>query len=232
MEAPWWRLTGSATMTEALEQHDDFVQATIPGRYVLEMLASQPGGGAGLLATAGIADDGLRSPGYRVSGAQMEALHHALVRGSDDELYGVFRRPVPRGTYAAYVRQATGYRDLRAVFVGATDLYGLFGGGRRRHCRRVSSIRGRVELRIVRIEAPRRGDDGQHHEGQSAGSRAPKRCHGSIVPAPPAKMLFDRIGEDGKSRVRDALEDIVQERYGGGPARFSNAATVGTATVS
>jgi SAM-dependent methyltransferase len=47
------------------------------------------------------------------------------------------------------------------------------------------------------------------------------------VGAPPVKMLFDKVGEAGKENVRQALAAIVEERFGGGPIRLTNAATVG-----
>jgi SAM-dependent methyltransferase len=49
--------------------------------------------------------------------------------------------------------------------------------------------------------------------------------------APAAQMLFDRIGESGKQKVEEALAGIVEERFGGGPIRVTNSATVGTGRV-
>lgn len=51
------------------------------------------------------------------------------------------------------------------------------------------------------------------------------------VGAPPVQMLFDRVGADGEERVREALATIVEERFGSGPVRITNAATLGSGTV-
>jgi SAM-dependent methyltransferase len=50
--------------------------------------------------------------------------------------------------------------------------------------------------------------------------------------APPAKMLFDRLGPGGKERVHEVLAKIVKERFGYGPVRTTNAATVGVGRVN
>ncbi len=49
--------------------------------------------------------------------------------------------------------------------------------------------------------------------------------------APPVQMLFDRIGESGKGKVEEALAAIVEEKFGSGPIKVSNSATVGVGTV-
>lgn len=46
--------------------------------------------------------------------------------------------------------------------------------------------------------------------------------------APPVQVLFDQIGHAGKERVRDQLHAIVEDRFGGGPIRVTNVATVGS----
>ncbi len=50
--------------------------------------------------------------------------------------------------------------------------------------------------------------------------------------APPVKVLFDRIGPSGKERLRDQLRGIVEDRYGGGPLRVKNVATLGLGFAS
>jgi len=47
------------------------------------------------------------------------------------------------------------------------------------------------------------------------------------VGAPPVKVLFDRVGEAGKGEIKRALARIVQDRWGDGPMRLSNTATIG-----
>jgi len=51
------------------------------------------------------------------------------------------------------------------------------------------------------------------------------------VGAPPVQALLDRVGPDGKSRLRDALAELVEKRFGGGPIRTTNQATLGHGTV-
>ncbi len=46
--------------------------------------------------------------------------------------------------------------------------------------------------------------------------------------APPVQMIFDRIGPAGKERVRDKVRHTLEERFGGGPIRLTNVATVGS----
>lgn len=114
-------------MTERLEARDEFTHATIPIRYVAEMLSAQGDAETSeRLARVGIPVEALSQPGYRVAGAQIAALHDALVRDHDDELYGAFRRRVPRGSYASFLRLATAFPTLRDALVGAIDFYGLF----------------------------------------------------------------------------------------------------------
>lgn len=49
--------------------------------------------------------------------------------------------------------------------------------------------------------------------------------------APPMRVLFDKVGEEGKMKVKQALQEIVKERFGDGPVRISNSATVGIGTA-
>jgi SAM-dependent methyltransferase len=46
--------------------------------------------------------------------------------------------------------------------------------------------------------------------------------------APPVQALFDRVGPDGPDRIRAALTRIVEERFGSGPIRVTNVATLGS----
>jgi SAM-dependent methyltransferase len=45
--------------------------------------------------------------------------------------------------------------------------------------------------------------------------------------APPVQMLLDRVGPEGKNKLHDALAGIVDKRFGAGPIRLTNVATVG-----
>lgn len=50
--------------------------------------------------------------------------------------------------------------------------------------------------------------------------------------APPLQVLFDRIGSSGKDRLRDHLHEIIEERFGGGPIKVTNVATLGSGSAS
>jgi len=49
--------------------------------------------------------------------------------------------------------------------------------------------------------------------------------------APPVKLLFDKVGEGGKARVHDALQEVVAERFGTGPVTLTNTAMIAAGTV-
>ncbi len=50
--------------------------------------------------------------------------------------------------------------------------------------------------------------------------------------APPVQMLFDRVGLAGKQKLHDTLAGMVEQRFGAGPIRLTNVATVGCGVVS
>lgn len=112
-------------MTEALETGDGTTRATIPNRYLREMLGNVADP-ASLLVGAGLGASWLEHPGLRATGEATAAVYRAVVRTLDDELFGYFTRPVPRGTYATLVRLMTGCRNVRAALDAATELYRLF----------------------------------------------------------------------------------------------------------
>lgn len=49
--------------------------------------------------------------------------------------------------------------------------------------------------------------------------------------APPVQVLLDRVGPEGKQRVREALAAIIEDRFGSGGIRVRNVATIGCGTV-
>ena len=51
------------------------------------------------------------------------------------------------------------------------------------------------------------------------------------VAAPLVQALLDRVGPKGSRRVRDTLRRVVDERFGSGSIRLTNAGTVGRGTV-
>ena len=50
--------------------------------------------------------------------------------------------------------------------------------------------------------------------------------------APPVQVLFDRIGPSGKERLRDELREIIEDRFGTGPIRMTNVATIGSGSAT
>lgn len=51
------------------------------------------------------------------------------------------------------------------------------------------------------------------------------------VGAPPVQVMFDRVGDEGRERLRESLRGIVEERFGSGPIVTTNSATLGTGTA-
>lgn len=49
--------------------------------------------------------------------------------------------------------------------------------------------------------------------------------------APPVQVLLDRVGPAGRTRLQDTLRGMVEQRFGNGPIRLTNTATVGRGTV-
>ena len=45
--------------------------------------------------------------------------------------------------------------------------------------------------------------------------------------APPVRVLLDRVGADGQAKLEQVLAAIVAKRFGAGPVRLNNSATVG-----
>jgi len=52
------------------------------------------------------------------------------------------------------------------------------------------------------------------------------------IGAPPVKILFDQVGEDGQKRVQNALAEIIENRFGSDPISMTNVATVGYGNVA
>jgi len=106
---------------------DDLVRPTIPIGYVVEIASRCPSRAiARALAACSVAPRTLRAPRFRLSIAQFVRFHTALSRELDDEMFGYFPRPVPRGAYATLVRMLTGSADVRAMLESANRFYRLF----------------------------------------------------------------------------------------------------------
>jgi len=52
------------------------------------------------------------------------------------------------------------------------------------------------------------------------------------VGAPPVKILFDKLGDNGKVLIRKAMIEIIQERFGSDPIIMTNQATMGYGEVA
>jgi AraC-like DNA-binding protein len=102
------------------------------------------------LAEASIPPRAMASRRARISIAQFERFHAALTRARDDELFGYFARPVPRGAYATLVHLLTGSADVSAVLDAAAGFYALFDRHRYFHLARE---RGRAALRLETRDA-------------------------------------------------------------------------------
>ena len=50
--------------------------------------------------------------------------------------------------------------------------------------------------------------------------------------APPIKLLFDRIGAEGKDKLHDTLNEMLEKRFGNGPIILTNTATIGVGSVA
>ena len=117
-------------MTISLDSPDKMARATIPGRLVWEMLDGLSAAiQAEILAEAGLDGQELKPESARVSPPQFEQLYQDLVRRQDDEVYGFFPRPVPKGYFAVFAGIATRYGTARDVMSASSELYGLFAGG-------------------------------------------------------------------------------------------------------
>ncbi|WP_394827272.1 helix-turn-helix domain-containing protein [Pendulispora albinea] len=103
--------------------------ATVPIRYVTEMCSRiEPAIVARALRNAGIAARKGHVGGFRVTGAQVLAVYETIVRATDDELFAMMQRPVPRGSYATLVRMLTRVRDVAAALEATADFFALFDG--------------------------------------------------------------------------------------------------------
>jgi len=52
------------------------------------------------------------------------------------------------------------------------------------------------------------------------------------IGAPPVKILFDQVGDEGIVRIREAMFEIIDKRYGSEPISLTNVATMGYGNVA
>jgi len=108
---------------------DQLVRPTIPIAYVADIVArcrATPRAIAGALAAGDIPARALASRRMRVSIVQLERFHAALGRAGDDEVFGFFARPVPRGSFATLLALLVDCDDVRAMLDAAARFYRLF----------------------------------------------------------------------------------------------------------
>jgi AraC-like DNA-binding protein len=108
-----------------------YVRPTIPGRYLVEMLAHTGVDAPRALAAAGLPRDLAALARFRASVEQFEKLYRIVRRACRDELFGFCIDKAPPGTYAAMLRFASGCRDLAELFESVARFYAIFDGGHR-----------------------------------------------------------------------------------------------------
>lgn len=105
------------------------VRATIPVQFLAEM-AARSGASRNTvraaLASAAMPPGALARPRLRVSVGQFERYYDNLRRALNDELFGFFARPVPRGAYATLVQLMACAADVAAALDAAGRFYRLY----------------------------------------------------------------------------------------------------------
>ncbi|GAA3915230.1 AraC family transcriptional regulator [Litoribacillus peritrichatus] len=105
---------------------------TIPRNFVMAPLQGAIKQGVDihkLLATAGISDDVLSEPNYRVSAAQYAVLLRSLWVTLDDEYMGLAPVKGAMGSFSMMCRAVIHCNNLEHVLRRASEFYGLFHGG-------------------------------------------------------------------------------------------------------
>ena len=98
----------------------------IDAAYAREMLACLPvEGGRAALLEAGL-DEAAVSPGATLDPDRYSALHHAVIRRSDDEMFGLFARALPRGTFAALIEVLVRVRTMNDAICATVSMYRVF----------------------------------------------------------------------------------------------------------
>jgi len=108
-----------------------YVRPTIPGRYLVEMLAHTGIDASRVLVAAGLPRD-LRMVGrLRANVEQFEKLYRIARRVCRDELFGFCIDKAPPGTYAATMRFVSSCRNAGELFESVARFYAIFDGGHR-----------------------------------------------------------------------------------------------------
>lgn len=101
------------------------ITPTVPAAFLTDLLA---GKSVVFLRRLGIGAAMLKDAGFRITPLQFSAALREVVREDDDELFGLYARPVPRGLYARMLRLQTYCPTVRAALEEGAALYGLFDG--------------------------------------------------------------------------------------------------------
>lgn len=104
------------------------VSPTVPAAFLADFFAGQGRRRAALLRRVGIGAAALRDPGFRVTPMQFGAAFRQVVREGGDELFGLYARPVPRGSYARLLRLQTYCPNVQVALQEGAGFYGLFDG--------------------------------------------------------------------------------------------------------
>src|SRR5258706_8185144 len=121
-----------------------FVRPTIPGRYLVELLAHTGVDTARCLEQAGLPRE---VANVHVSVEQFEALYRVALRACEDELFGFGHHKAPPGAYAVAVRLASRSRDLADFIESVTRFYAMFDAGHRHF--ELAQTDSRTTLRFV-----------------------------------------------------------------------------------
>lgn len=125
---------------------DDLIRPTIPSRFLADLFEQSGVDPASALPAIGLPVDALALSRLRISVEQFERAYGHVCRACDDEGFGYFRHPIPRGTYAVAIWLATGVRRLSGFFEASSRLYGLFDGHHR-----IWSVTREGERALVRV---------------------------------------------------------------------------------
>ena len=123
-----------------------YVRPTIPGRYLVEMMAHTGVDARRALGAAGLPRDLRTLQRFRANVEQFERLYRIVRRACRDELFGFCREKAPPGTFAAMLRFASSCRDVTELFESVARFYAIFDRGHRLY--ELRSDRDRATLRF------------------------------------------------------------------------------------
>lgn len=123
------------------------MRPTIPGRYLVEMLAHTRLDVSRVLAAAALPRDVATLARFRASGEQFETLYRVTRRACRDELFGFCTDKAPPGTYAAILRLASSCRDVAELWDSVARFYAIFDSGHRFYELECDKLRATLRFR-------------------------------------------------------------------------------------